>query len=159
MGKVEKIHSFDVQKTFFGIYLAMKKIAKKTIDPLIVQMKEKRKLRKISQLDIGNALGVTSNTITFWETGKNKPTRRSRARIANWLKGNDFVNLRMKLSAMAKNIKIMRLKRGLNLSKFSRSLGVGVTTVYNWENGISRPSELHTQSLREWQDDNPVLED
>jgi DNA-binding transcriptional regulator YiaG len=49
----------------------------------------------------------------------------------------------------AKEIKQMRLKLKLSQQVFATKLGVGITTVSRWENGISIPSHLAMAKLEE----------
>lgn len=134
------------------------KRAKQAIDPLVLRMRDERRLRKMSQLKAARILGVTSNTITYWETGKRKPTRRNRARINKWLEGESFEGRKFVLMTYAVKMRKMRSLRRITLSEFSRSIGIGVSTISNWENGVSKPSEMNLQSIKEWEMDNPALE-
>ena len=49
----------------------------------------------------------------------------------------------------AKEIKRMRLKLKLSQQIFATNLGVSITTVSRWENGVSIPSHLALSKLEE----------
>lgn len=49
----------------------------------------------------------------------------------------------------AKEIKRMRLKLKLSQQVFATNLGVSITTVSRWENGVSIPSHLALSKLEE----------
>jgi len=41
----------------------------------------------------------------------------------------------------------LRLRRDLSQQKFAEKLGVSITTVVRWENGIAKPSPLALEKL------------
>lgn len=47
----------------------------------------------------------------------------------------------------AARLRELRSKSGLKPSDVAESLGIGLTTVYNWETGISAPSVENLQRL------------
>lgn len=51
------------------------------MDDLAKRMTEYRAMYKLTQQDLADKCGVTKQTIHYIETGKSRPTRRTRARI------------------------------------------------------------------------------
>jgi DNA-binding transcriptional regulator YiaG len=49
----------------------------------------------------------------------------------------------------ANEIKNVRLKMKMSQQVFATKLGVGITTVSRWENGVSNPSHLALEKLEE----------
>ena len=62
-----------------------KKIAEKTLDSVVSQMKKLRKEQGLSHQTLAEMVGVTRPAISFIESGKHKPTLFVALKIANAL--------------------------------------------------------------------------
>jgi len=47
------------------------------------------------------------------------------------------------------NLKSLRLEAGLTQMKLAAKVGVSITTIRNWENGVSNPNEENMDKLKE----------
>ena len=47
------------------------------------------------------------------------------------------------------NLKSLRLEAGLTQMKLAAKVGVSITTIRNWENGVSDPNEDNMDKLKE----------
>lgn len=98
----------------------------------------------IFQSELAIRIGVSSDTITYWENGRTIPHIQHIPRIITFLGYNptpvDKENL-------AGKIKEYRFTYGLSHKAFGRLLGVHASTVGSWEKGRFKPNRKIQNSL------------
>ena len=97
---------------------------------------ELRKLNKISQSDFGKAMGVAQNTISQWERGAREPDLAMLHNIATYfgVSIDYLIGKDTEVRAM-KNLKKLRVNRGLTQKQLADALGIDRTAVAKYENG------------------------
>lgn len=57
--------------------------------------------------------------------------------------------MRKEVILFMKNLKSLRLEAGLTQMKLAARVGVSITTIRNWENGVSDPNEENMKKLKQ----------
>lgn len=97
---------------------------------------ELRKLNKISQLDFGKAMGVAQNTISQWERGAREPDLAMLHNIATYFGVSiDYLIGKDTEVRDMKNLKKLRVNRGLTQKQLADALGIDRTAVAKYETG------------------------
>jgi DNA-binding transcriptional regulator YiaG len=113
---------------------------------------EIRRIREeigISQAEFAEILGVSTNTVGYWETGRTSPRAGSLAAIHELAEAEAVPGVgkpgspavvempREKLSP--EDIRQIRLDADMSQTDLAKELDVSINTVSNWENGHSYP--------------------
>ncbi len=119
-------------------------------------LKNLRDRLDLTQKELAELLDVSSVTISSWESGNTKPQKENKENI---------VELREKSKAEvedmlereeeddgqeepALDVRSVRDKHGLTQEEFAEVLGVTATTVSNWEQGETTPSEERIEEMQ-----------
>ena len=90
----------------------------------------------LSQPQVAKIIGVSTNTITYWETGKSEPSVKYLPKIINFLQKIPF-NLP---STVIEELKYRRLINGLSQKNLSKELKEDAKAIRMWELGKRRPT-------------------
>lgn len=85
---------------------------------LQTQLKTARKKQKITQKEMGTRLGVSTNAIKYWETGRRLPKREQIPMICFFyhLEPNEVINAFRQSDKLRKDLKIKNERRKENSS-------------------------------------------
>ena len=100
---------------------------------------------KLLQKDIGQQLGVHCASVTNWELGKTDPELCHMPAVIQFL-GYD-PRPKTEPQTLAEKIVVYRVQRGLSQKRFSKMLGVDVTTLARWERGERVPGGVYAQKV------------
>lgn len=100
------------------------------------QLRIWRKSRGLTQTQAGEVLGVSVNTIVYWEGGK-APSERFRKIIAEKLGVEESILFNILPKEFNTLLKTKRLERKLTQKALGEQLGYSATTISGWENGAS----------------------
>ncbi len=118
------------------------------------QLKAERLKKGLSQCEMAVELGVGQTTVALWETGKFKPTQANKARFRLWSeegkKAGDCDNKKEK-DSFALRVLMLRAKYRVSQRNLGEALGFSKTTILSWEKGMTMPSPMHMECLREWE--------
>ena len=124
-------------------------------------LREMRKKLGLIQAELARLIGVSTATITSWETGKTTPTRARRKAIAD-LQGVTQEQVDEQLGRQRgpqpeglpegeqAQQEVKQIRQGLDLSQkaLAEKLGVSIATISNWETGNSAPRRRNLERLR-----------
>lgn len=100
------------------------------------QLRMWRKSRGLTQTQAGEVLGVSVNTIVYWEGGK-APSERFRKIIAEKLGVEESILFNVLPKEFNTLLKTKRLERKLTQKALGEQLGYSAATISGWENGAS----------------------
>jgi DNA-binding XRE family transcriptional regulator len=98
------------------------------------------------QREVAAIIGVTEDTITFWENGRAEPQIHFAPKIVNFLGYSPYP---ADLTTLGGRIKHYRLIKGLSQGKFGEMLGVDGSTVCSWELGQFIPNSNVINTIQE----------
>jgi len=127
------------------------------------RMKRTRRRFGLTQRDLAQLLGVSTGSVTAWESGKVEPTGQNRQAMVE-LRELTQAQVDEKLGRKAKpaptprakpgqtlsneDVKEIRNSTGLSQKALADKLGVSSAAVSHWETGRSAPRTSHVQRLR-----------
>ena len=108
-------------------------------------IKDNRKAKKISQRQLGEQLGVSYQTIAYWESALRSPTPSNLIRLALALdKPENFFFCRVleekmepSVSTLSENLRSYRKMFGLSQAKLSEQTGIPLVKIKAYEDGSS----------------------
>lgn len=118
------------------------------------QLKAERLKRGMSQHEMADELGVGQTTVALWETGKYKPTQANKARFGLWLEEGKKPGERegaKEKDDFASRVIRLRAKYRVSQKELGEALGFSKTTILSWERGMTMPSAMHLECLKEWE--------
>ena len=86
--------------------------------------------RGLFQSQIADLLGVSEDTITYWENNRSQPQIQWMPVIINFL---GYIPISLDTSTLAGRIKNFRLLKGLSHKKMAEILNVEPSTIASWE--------------------------
>ena len=120
---------------------------------IIAFISKRRKELGLSQNDIGNKIGYSSQLVFNWEKGKSLPDLSSVSELCKALEISldDFFNCQVSektkeeikpfnIDDFSKCLKKLRVENNLTQQDFAKKIGVSFPTVIAWEKGKSTPS-------------------
>jgi DNA-binding XRE family transcriptional regulator len=97
------------------------------------------------QREVAKLIGVSEDSITYWENGRAKPQIQHMPKIIEFLGYNP---LEVEEKNLAGKIKNYRLSHGLSHKKFGKLVEVDATTVGACENETSPPKDANLEMLK-----------
>jgi DNA-binding XRE family transcriptional regulator len=89
------------------------------------------------QKEVAKIIGVSEDSVTYWETSRSYPQIRHIPSIVSFLGYNPF---KTNSAGLADQVKKYRLMNGLSLKRMGEIIGVNETTVASWESGKTTTS-------------------
>jgi len=124
-------------------------------------LKRLRKRLNLTQTELARLVGVSTATVTSWETGKSEPARDRRKAIAGLRRMrpeqvDEQLGRRgapesegLPVGEQAREeVKQTRQALGLSQKALAEKLGVSTATIWNWEAGNSTPRARNLEGLR-----------
>ena len=90
----------------------------------------------MKQSQVAKQLGVSEDTITFWENDRAKPLIINYPKIVDFLGYNPFSS---DASTLAGKIQNYRHLMGISQEQFGKLIGVNESTIFHWEKGSHTP--------------------
>lgn len=91
---------------------------------------------KLSQPQVAKIIGVTTDTITFWENRRTRPQIQFSGKIIEFLGYNPC---QIDVKTFGGKLKKCRLLYGLSQRKLAKLLKIDPSTVADWEENRSKP--------------------
>lgn len=104
--------------------------------------------KELSQIALSKILGVTEDSITFWENGRSQPQVRYYPAIFSFLGYYPFEH---EANSITGKLKQVRYYNGWTCKEFAKVLGVDVATVTRWEHrkSVAHP-KVHSTIMQLW---------
>jgi DNA-binding transcriptional regulator YiaG len=99
---------------------------------------------KLSQPSVARIIGVTTDTVTYWENGRSVPQITFIPAIMKFLGYNPY---QTDTSTLGGRVKHYRYMKGLSLKRFAKLLKVDTSTVNSWEENEFSPGSGNYQRL------------
>ena len=97
----------------------------------------------LRQKEVAKTIGVSSWTYLLWEQDKTKPEIRYWPKIISFL----GVDPSPPPTTLGEKLKAYRRRRGLSQAKLASQLGVDATSLWEWENDLSKPMATSLSKL------------
>ena len=107
-------------------------------------IKKKRYELNLRQEDIANIIGVSMDSVTYWENNRAIPTVHQMPKIIQFL---GYCPIAFDTSTLAGRLKQYRHLKGLSHKKLGKILEVDSSTVGCWELGKYVPSQAMRKKL------------
>jgi DNA-binding XRE family transcriptional regulator len=107
-------------------------------------IKRKRLDLGLWQKDVAERIGVSIDSITFWENNRSQPQIQFYPKIIKFL---GYYPLPQDMKTLSGKIKIYRHVYGLTQKQFGNELEVNGSTVCSWENDEFHPEEDNLKRL------------
>jgi DNA-binding XRE family transcriptional regulator len=100
-------------------------------------IKNRRLELGLLQKDVARIIEVCEDSITYWETNRNKPTVVHYPKIIQFL---GYVPFEVDTSTLGGQMKLYRYLNGQSQESLAHSLDINKSTVLNYENNKHKPS-------------------
>jgi transcriptional regulator with XRE-family HTH domain len=108
------------------------------------KIRNKRLELRLLQKDIAGIIGVSEDTITYWENNRSKPSIIHFPRIIQYL---GYIPFDFEEGTLGAKIKRYRYLHGISQEDLSRQIGVNESTVFHYENNRYKPSKKTLKKL------------
>ena len=98
-------------------------------------LRKRRYDLKLSQPQVAKIIGVSTDTITYWENERSQPLLMNIPKIVSFLRYSPF-NIEAK--TIGDQIKNLRFQKGLSQKKLAELLDVDPSTLASWEQNKGR---------------------
>jgi DNA-binding transcriptional regulator YiaG len=85
---------------------------------------------QLLQKDVARIIGVSEDTITYWENGRSEPTVVFYPKIVSFL---GYFPFEIDISTLGGRIKKYRFEHGLTLNQFGKLVSADGSTIASWE--------------------------
>jgi transcriptional regulator with XRE-family HTH domain len=99
---------------------------------------------KLSQPQVAKIVGVSTDTITYWENGRFVPKVMFAPEIIDFLGYNPF---QFETETLGGKVKYYRYQKGLSQKRFAKLLGVDPSTIKSWEENEFEPEAENSKKL------------
>lgn len=103
--------------------------------------------RKLSQSQVAKIIGVSTNTITFWEKNRNHPTEKFASKIIKFL---GYFPFEWEHENLQTQVKYARMVSGHTLKHMGKEIGVDSSTIYKIFNGKSKPQDETLEKIQKY---------
>jgi DNA-binding transcriptional regulator YiaG len=100
---------------------------------------------KLLQKEVAQILGVTKDTVTYWEVGRSSPRLQHIPKIIGFL---SYIPFRKEPETLGEKIVYYRRLAGVTQKELARTLGIDPTTLAKWERGEREPCEINLKKIR-----------
>jgi transcriptional regulator with XRE-family HTH domain len=98
-------------------------------------LRKRRYDLKLSQHQVAKIIGVSIDTITYWENDRSQPTLMNMPKIVSFL---GYSPLNFEVKTLGDQIKYLRILKGLSQKKLAELLDVDPSTLATWEQNKGR---------------------
>lgn len=107
-------------------------------------IRKKRAQLRLLQKEVAEQIGVSEDSITYWENERAIPQIQFYPKIVQFL---EYVPFEIDSESIGGKIKAYRLKNGLSHKKLGKMFEVDASTVGAWESGKSKPKPEMREKL------------
>lgn len=115
------------------------------LDTLGDHVRTRRIERSLLQRDIAKIIGVSEDSVTYWENNRAQPQVRHYPAIIAFLGYYPFDH---ETESVAGKVRKARYTKGYSYRQFGDMLGVDGSTVRCWEHSTSAPSRRHLAEIK-----------
>ena len=83
-------------------------------------------------------IGVSIDTITYWENDRSQPTLMNMPKIVSFLGYSPFI---IEAIAIGDQIRNLRIQKGLSQKKLAKFIDIDPSTLATWEHNKGRPDK------------------
>jgi DNA-binding transcriptional regulator YiaG len=116
----------------------------KQIITIADHLRKRRLDLKLLQGDVARMIGVSEDTITYWENGRTVPLISAIPAVIRFLGYNPY---EVDTSTLGGKVKQYRLMKGLSLKNFAKLVHVDPSTVKSWEENEFIPASANYRRL------------
>jgi len=116
----------------------------KQISTIADHLRKRRLDLKLSQAAVSRVIGVSEDTITYWENGRTVPLISAVPAVIKFLGYNPY---EIDTSTVGGKVKQYRLMKGLSLKNFAKLVHVDPSTVKAWEENEFTPISENYRKL------------
>jgi DNA-binding XRE family transcriptional regulator len=109
------------------------------------QLRNRRLELRLFQSEVAIKIGVSEDTITFWENNKVEPLVKNYPKIIQFL---GYFPFALDETTLGGRIKKYRFIHGLSQEDLSRQIGVDESTIFHYENNKHIPSKKIMRRLK-----------
>ncbi len=106
------------------------------------KLRNRRLELNLLQKDVAEIIGVSEDTITYWENGRTTPQINLNPKLIEFL---GFFPFEIDTSTLGGKISKHRYEFGYDIAKLAKKIGVNERTVVKWEQNIRLP---HGRNLK-----------
>jgi transcriptional regulator with XRE-family HTH domain len=99
---------------------------------------------KLSQSQVANIIGVSTDTVTYWENKRSIPQVQFYERINRFLEYNPF---EFEIRTLGDKIRHYRHLNGLSQKTLGKLIGIDPSTIADWEENRSQPQRKRLQKI------------
>lgn len=111
-----------------------------------LHIRKRRFELKLSQKDVAGLIGVTEESVMYWETDFAVPQIQHIPKVIRFLGYNPYPH---ETQTLGGRIKLYRLLHGLSHKRMGKLVGVNGSTISCWETGRFPPDGLNRRKLEE----------
>lgn len=100
-------------------------------------IRRKRVKSNLFQKDVANTIGVSEDSITYWENNRAAPQIQFYPKIIDFL---GYIPFEIDSNTFEGKIQLYRYLNGLSHKEMGKLLSVNATTIGAWETGKSKPN-------------------
>ncbi|HYG40485.1 MAG TPA: helix-turn-helix domain-containing protein [Cytophagales bacterium] len=100
-------------------------------------IRKKRFERGLLQKDVAELIGVSEDSVTYWENNRATPQMHHMPKIIKFL---DYIPISVDSSTLGARILLYRYQNGLSHKNLGILLGVNASTVCCWERNLRKPN-------------------
>lgn len=108
------------------------------------KIRNRRLELNILQKDVAQIIGVSEDSITFWENERATPQIHHYPKVTEFL---GYFPYKIDNSTLGGKIKKYRYLNGVSQRELAKALGVNESTVFNYENGKHKPLPFIVKKL------------
>ncbi len=110
-------------------------------------MRKKRLELKLLQKEVARVLGVSKDTVTYWEVGRSSPRLQHMPKIIEFL---GYIPFGKEPKTLGERIVYCRRLAGVPQKELAKTIGVDPATLAGWERGERVPSGALREHLQEF---------
>ena len=116
----------------------------KELNTIADHLRKRRFDLKLSQPQVAKMIGVSTDTITYWENGRFVPKVMFTPQIIGFLGYNPF---QIDTDTLGGKVKHYRYQKGLSQKRFAKLIGVDPSTIKSWEENEFEPEPENSKKL------------
>jgi transcriptional regulator with XRE-family HTH domain len=101
-------------------------------------LRKRRYDLKLSQPQVAKIIGVSTDTITYWENERSLPLLMNIPKIVNFLGYSPFI---IEAKTIGDQIKNLRIQNGLSQKITAKLINIDPSTLATWEQNKGRPDK------------------
>lgn len=108
------------------------------------KLRNRRLELNLLQKDVAGIIGVSEDTITFWENGRAMPQVHLYPKVTKFL---GYLPFEIDTSTLGGKIKKYRFLNGISQAQLATELNVNESTIFNYENSKYQPQSKMLEKM------------